>query len=131
MPVLSHWSDAWLGRPYVAGERDCGYYAAQILRTEFGRQIEIPGERRPGPFGRCAQLAERLAAAVVRVEQPAEGDIVLMRCAGRLQHVGVYTEIRGASYVVHALESLHQVQRHRLIDLPYLNCQLEGFYRCN
>lgn len=128
---MAHWSDQWVGLPYIEEERDCGWYAAQIQRDVFGHQIEIPASRRAGPFGRAVQISETLLNIAKPVDDPVDGDLVLMITAGRIGHIGVYAQLAGEPYVVHALQTMHQVWRTPLRRLPQIDCHIEGFYRCS
>lgn len=124
---MAHWSEAFVGLPYVEGEQDCAELVARVQREVFGRAVTVPRARADGPFGKSAQIAQGAADLADRVALPAEGDAVLMQVRG-LWHVGVWFAV-GEPWVLHALRSAGAVVAHRLRDLPALGIKVEGFYR--
>ncbi len=134
IPKVNHWTRQYVGEPYVPGENDCAALAVRVQREVFGRDIRLPGDRREGPFGSSAQIDALADDYAVPVDRPTEGDAVLMRCRGRLSHVGVYCEIGGVAYVLHAMQAGPaagggSVCLHRLRDLPRYYLIAEGYYR--
>jgi len=125
---MGHWSVRWLGRPCVLGEMDCAILVEQVEAEVFGRHLALPSERRPGPFWLSAQIASHRHLAQ-RVDQPREGDGVLLRANGRLQHIGVYVVIAGVAHVLHAAQSAGAVVRHRIDRLDAAGYAVEGYYR--
>ena len=69
-----HWADTYIGRPYVTGQHDCAALAAEVLRDQFGRRVELPADRPHDP----AQAAGRLGAAQLLLSPvfpvPGKGD---------------------------------------------------------
>lgn len=124
---MAHWTDAYIGLPYIAGEQDCAAVVARVQREVFGRAVTVPAERADGPFGKSAQIAQGAQDLADPVTEPAEGDAVLMQVRG-LWHVGVWFH-QGEPWVLHALRSSGQVVSHRLRDLAGLGIRVEGFYR--
>lgn len=128
-----HWSAHYVGQPYEPGSHDCAALAARVQREVFGRDITLPMPRAQGLRGQSQQILAHQADYARRVitpdEQPEEGDAVLMRGRGRLNHIGVYCLIDGAGYVLHAMRDAGSVCLHRLRDLPSLGLPVEGFYR--
>ena len=74
---------------------DCADFAAGVCRRQFGLQVTLPTERSLGIRGRDAQIKAFTAQIADPVEKPREGDLALMRMAGRRSpighHVGVWT----------------------------------------
>lgn len=126
---MAHWSEAYVGQPYVAGEHDCAVLAARVAREVFGRAVVLPEERDASRLGRVRQIAAGAGELAAPVETPAEGDAVLMICAGRPSHVGVFCRIGGHDYVLHAMKNAGMVVLHRLRDLDKQGLSVEGFYR--
>lgn len=124
---MSHWSDAYIGLPYIAGEQDCAELLARVQREVFGRQVTVPRERAESPFGKSAQISQGARDLADPVQAPLEGDAVLMQVRG-LWHVGVWFE-RGEPWVLHALRSAGGVVSHRMRELPLFGIKVEGFYR--
>lgn len=127
-PRLGHWSDAYVGRPYVRGEQDCGHLAAAVAREVYGRDVRLP-EARPRNSAELSDLVARLRADHgERVAQPAEGDAVLMLCGARW-HVGVFLRLAGEDWVLHNLKGVGSAVRTRLRGLEALGLRVEGYYR--
>lgn len=124
-----HWAQSYVGQPYVEGAHDCAAFAARVQREIFRREIRLPTERGAGLRAQSRQIDDLAGVYAERVERPAEGDGVLMRCRGTLSHVGVYCEIGGTAYVLHAMKNAGQVCLHRLRDLANQGLAVEGFYR--
>jgi len=126
---MAHWSDRYVGQPYVPGENDCAELAARVQREVFGREIALPSERAFGLRGLTAQIDAARDDYGTRTDSPADGDAVLMRCRGKLSHIGVYCDLDGVGWVLHAVRNAGQVVRHRLRELPLQGLAVEGFYR--
>jgi len=124
---MAHWSDRYLGLPYA--EADCAELAARVQREVFGREIGLPSERDGGPFALSDRIAQHRGDYAEQVSRPRDGDAVLMRARGRLNHIGVYCDIGGEGWVLHALRNAAQACRHRVTDLPRHQLELEGYYR--
>ncbi len=122
-----HWTEAYIGLPYIEGDQDCAELVARVQREVFGRQVTVPRERADGPFGKSAQIAQGAVDLADRVDSPVEGDAVLMTVRG-LWHVGVWFE-SGEPWVLHAVRSAGAVVAHRMRDLPGLGIKVDGFYR--
>ena len=48
MTGARHWAEAWLGRPWVAGEHDCADFVVAVLREQFGSlglTVAVDGSR--------------------------------------------------------------------------------------
>lgn len=124
---MSHWTDSYIGLPYIEGDQDCAEVLARVQREVFGRAVTVPRTRADGPFGKSAQIAQGAVDLADPVDSPFEGDAVLMKVRG-LWHVGVWFEA-GEPWVLHALRSSGQVVAHRVRDLPVLGIKVEGYYR--
>jgi hypothetical protein len=124
---MAHWSEAYIGLPYIAGDQDCAELLARVQREVFGRAVTVPRVRADGPFGKSAQISQGARDLADPVLEPVEGDAVLMLVRG-LWHVGVWFE-QGEPWVLHAMRNAGQVVSHRLRELPVLGIRVEGFYR--
>jgi hypothetical protein len=128
---MAHWSDAYIGDPYIPGTADCARLFCRVSREVFG--VEIPDEaevsRAASRIGRAGQMDDAVLSFGEPVETPAEGDAVLMICAGRPSHIGAYCWVDGEPGVVHAMENAGMTVRHALRDLPRYGLRVEGYYR--
>jgi hypothetical protein len=133
MGSLVHWSELYVGQPYVKDEMDCGGWAERIEREQFGRDIDLPRERAQGLRPRSRQIAAEKDTFAERTDRPVEGDGVLMVARGDLYHIGIYTVVNFEPSVVHAMEGSRevagQVVRHRIRDLAAQGIKLEGYYK--
>ena len=77
---------------------------ADVARERFGVQAALPGAA-ASMRGRDRQIRAAAAELGRPVQTPAEGDVVLMRAAGRRHevghHVGVWCDVDGAHHVLH------------------------------
>ncbi len=127
--MAAHWSERYVGQPYVPGENDCAELAARVQREVFGREIRLPSERACGLRGLSAQIGAARDDYGAPTDAPEDGDAVLMTGRGRLSHVGVYCLIEDVPWVLHAMKRAGQVVRHRLRELPAQGLTVEGFYK--
>jgi hypothetical protein len=125
------WVDRYVGLPYVDGVFDCTHLVGKVQEEVFERQIPLPTEREPTTFGLSAQVDRHKENYFVRLneDEVEDGDVVIMKCKGRLNHIGVYFKKGETKYVLHNLKNVGAVVAHRLRDLDRVNIQLEGFYR--
>lgn len=126
---MAHWTTRYVGRPYVEGDNDCAALAIRVQAEVFGRDVSDLIEREHGLRAQSAQIEAAKADYAEQVAVPDEGDAVLMRARGVLSHIGIYAEIDGIGYVLHAMRNAGQVCLHRLRDLERYGLTVEGFYR--
>ena len=125
-----HWTDAYVGRPYIPDAEDCAYLAATVQREVFGREVVLPAERPNNPAAGAEMIARMLTDHAVRLTAPEEGAIVLMRrgSLARPWHVGTYFEQAGEAWILHATLAAAAATVVRLRDLPRFGFQVEGYY---
>lgn len=126
--MIPHWTQRYIGLSYTPGALDCAALAELVQREVFGRDIVLPQHRAAGVRGWTAQIEANKDDIAERTDHPSEGDAVLMVGRGRLDHIGIYAEVQGVAYVLHAMKSAGQVCLHRLRDLPALELKVEGIY---
>ena len=123
-----HWAQQYVGQPYIEGAHDCAAFAARVQRDVFQREIALPTAR-AGLRGNARMIDTLTADYAVPTATPVDGDAVLMRCRGRLSHVGLYCLFGNTPYVLHAMKNAGMVVLHRLRDLEHQGLILEGFYQ--
>lgn len=128
---MPHWSEAYIGTPFVRGKADCAHLVARVRHEVFGLPVpsEADVERAASRLGRCAQMSDAVVEYGVPTDRPEDGDVVLMVCVGRPSHVGVYCVVDGEPCVLHALENAGQVVLHRLRALGRVALRIEGYYK--
>jgi hypothetical protein len=128
---MAHWSDNYIGRPYQLGEADCAALVADVRREVFRQPVpsEVEVARSLSSLGRAGQVSDGVALYGDQTQGPVDGDVVLMLCAGRPSHVGVYCLIDGIAFVLHAMRNHGAVVRHRISQLPLTGLKVEGYYR--
>lgn len=133
---MGHWSDRYVGRPFVEGVFDCGELARAVQREVFGREVAIPSERwYAGKEGAArlramaSQVEAGIGALAKPVAEPREGDLVMMYSGSKVMHAGIYCMRVAEPWVLHAAERLGQVVLMRLRDLEERGYRVEGYYR--
>ena len=126
-----HWSDDYVGKPYIRGEYDCLSLVDDVSRNVFGQKIADNEERAERLAEMSDQIRERIENYVHPIDEAEaeDGDVLLIKCKGRLNHTGIFTVINGVKYVVHNLMNVKSVVIHRLRDLEKYNMEVEGYYR--
>lgn len=126
-----HWSENYIGRPYSLGDADCASLVTDVREKEFSGETPnfVKAMRENTRLKRVEQLESLAREAVIKTDNPAEGDVVLMLCRGRPSHVGVYCIVDGEPCVLHAMENAKMVVRHKIRDLEKFFLQVEGYYK--
>ena len=122
-----------MGRPYHPVTFDCADLVAAVLREEFAYEVSLPG-RAATLRGRDRQIQDVAYLHGRPVPVPAEGDVVLMRAAGRQRgvghHVGLWCLPDGATHhVLHCVAGLGTCL-HPVAGLAARGYELRGVYRC-
>jgi hypothetical protein len=124
---MTHWAQQYVGTPY--SEHDCAQLAVRVLHEQFGRTINLPTERAANVRGISQQIDTLHDDYATPVTLPMEGDAVLMIGRGRLNHIGIYCEINGEAWVLHAVRNAGHACLHKLHNLGGIGLEVEGFYR--
>lgn len=127
---MTHWSDAYIGRPYLRGQYDCAALASDVQREVFGRAVDLPAERPADPAGSAALIARLQASHARRLAGPEEGAVVLMRrgSLARPWHVGTYFESGGEGWILHSTSAAGGATAMRVRDIARFGFQIEGYY---
>lgn len=129
---MEHWTEKWLGQPYVEGEYDCLHFVRDVLDEEFNHPIRIPERKATGARGMAREIADLGGeVALPLVGKPDEGAGVLMAEAGWTRggtHIGLWTAPGGRAHVLHNVRDLGSVL-WPLDGLLERGWTLEGFYR--
>ena len=126
-----HWAEAWLGRPWIAGEHDCADFVADVLREQFGLTLTMPAHAQT-VRGWDRQIAALKGDYAELTASPQDGDGVLMVAQGarrlRRYHLGLWAGIGGVAHVLHCQEVAGSIL-HPIRDLSLRALELEGVYR--
>ena len=134
--AAAHWSDKYLGRPYLRGEFDCADLVVEVARAEFGRVVALPSHAE-GVRARDEQIERLTGELGRRLDRAAgdvwdDGDIALMKSAGRRlslgHHIGVVAVLPLAVCVLHCQAGVGVV-RHPIDFLAARQLELTGIYR--
>lgn len=124
-----HWSDKYIGEPYLPSVGDCAALATKISKNEFGKDILLPLNHAETNREQTKQILDLKTEFAEKIDQPFDGCPVLLVTRGNLCHIGVMCWIGNDWWVLHADRSAGFVVRQRLRELTKLFYQLEGFYR--
>lgn len=126
-----HWAEQYIGQPYITNEADCARLVTRVRSEVFKLPVptDVEVHRAASRLGRAAQMTDLVALYTQPVDDPKEGDVVLMLCRNRPSHVGVYCDVNGEPSVLHAMENAGMVVLHRIRDLPKVFLSVEGFYK--
>lgn len=128
-----HWSENYIGKPYILGDADCAALVCEVREQQFDGTVPefVLAMRENTRLKRVEQLESLAREAVKPTNNPDEGDVVLMLCRGRPSHVGVFCVVDGEPSVLHAMENAKMVVRHKTRDLEKFGLKVEGYYKWN
>lgn len=124
--LLMHWSEKYIGKPWIEGIHDCVNLVLQVQRLEFGRALAEPPRARETLAAALAAI--RAVASPVVDEPPQDGDVVLMRAPK--WHLGVWCSPNGRPSVLHCARVAGTVLTP-MDGLYTAGMRLEGIYRCS
>lgn len=127
--------DRFIGLPYCPRSMDCADLVLLVQSELFGRAVSLPGAR-PRPLRPDAQgpvLRVHVDQLASQVQEPANGDLVLMLDAGQTVpgHVGTFFFLAHEPWVLHTSHALGGSCLHRASALPSMGLRIEGYYRWN
>lgn len=125
--------DRFIGIPYCPRHMDCADLALLVQRELFGREVVLAGKRaRPlGALDQAAAIASYCEELGTAVQQPQDGDAVLMRDfdVAQVGHIGIFVFTNYAPHVLHTSHKLGGSRLHRMQDLQGYGLVVEGYYR--
>ena len=127
---MPHWSEKYIGQPYMPHTADCARLLSRVRKEEFGLPVptDIEVDRAQSRLGRIGQMKDLVQEFGTKTENPQDGDAVLMICRGRPSHIGVYCLIDNEPCVLHAMENADMVVLHRIRELNRVFLTVEGYY---
>lgn len=127
--MVIHWSDKYVGEPYVPEVGDCAALAAKVNYEQFKKLPDLPNSHAVTLRDQSKQIVELKDDLAVKIDEPFDGCPVLLIGRGRLCHIGVMCWIAHDWWVLHADQSAGFVVRQRLRELTRLHYKVEGFYK--
>lgn len=124
-----HWSDKYIGEPYIPEIADCAVLAVRVAKEVFGKDIALPVAHAATIRAQAKQIDELKDDYAVRIEAPLDGQPVLLIGRGRTCHIGIMCWLAGEWWVLHANQSFQFVTRERLRDVTRIHYKTEGFYQ--
>lgn len=125
---MAHWSDKYLGLPYLPEQFDCASLAATVSKEIFNKEIGLPESHGDTYRGQSKQILRHRDDLAAKIEKPVDGCPALFYGRGRLCHIGVMCWIEGDWWVLHNDEGSRFVVRQQLRNMTRILYQLEGFY---
>lgn len=126
---MPHWSDKYIGQPYVPEVGDCAAFAERVAREVLGIDPKLPVSHEQSLRAQAEQITELKDIHAVRVDAPIDGQPVLFVARGRFFHIGVAALIGGETWVVHADQGAGAVVCQRLADMTRWAYRWEGWYK--
>lgn len=123
-----HWSDRYIGEPYIPEIADCAVLAVRVAKEVFGKDIALPVPHAATIRAQAKQIDALKDDYARRIETPVDGCPVLLIGRGRNCHIGIMCWLANEWWVLHANQSFQFVTRERLRDVTRLHYQVEGFY---
>lgn len=126
-----HWAESYVGCSY--DDLDCVGLVELVAMERFGKNLTLPSERnwREMEPDKARKIAGEMG---VRIQNPVEGDIVLMGVIGDRtvigSHVGMFVAPGGHQWVLHAIEARGTILQP-LNAIKRLALFVEGIYRWN
>ena len=123
---VKHWTEKYIGRPWIQNIHDCTDLVLQVQRLEFGRIITEPRGARDSRKAALAAIRSK-ARRLLAGDVPRDGDVVLMRALD--WHLGVWCDPAGRPSVLHCARTTGTVLTP--IDaVATAGMMVEGIYRC-
>lgn len=126
---MAHWSDAYVGRAYIPEVGDCAALAEQVAHEVLGLTIGLPASHASGYRSQAKQILELKDSYAVKIDEPQDGQPILLIARGRVCHIGVMCFISSQWWVLHADQSAGMVIRQKLSDVTRLHFMVEGYYK--
>lgn len=126
-----HWSENYIGKPYVKELHDCAAFVANVYEEQFGIKRNLPEDHGSTPAEWSAAISKHLSEFLEPTEKPKDGDVILCRVRGVDFHLGLLCEIMGERWMLHAsnARNLNAVVLTRLDQFRYLGFTVDGFFK--
>ena len=127
---MAHWTDQYVGTPYIVGEFDCANLVEQVLEEQFSVDSYFPKERDgESVLALSSQIDQLRDDYAEEINSVTEGCLILMRARKRLNHIGIGFLKNNEPYCLHNMRNVGMVCAHRVRDLHKLNLEVAGIYK--
>lgn len=125
-----HWSDRYVGLPYIPASGDCAALAERVAREILRVNCALPSSHSVTLREQAKQILDYRDSLAERAVSPVDGQPALFIGRGRTCHIGVVCLIQSEVWILHADQGAGSVVRERLSQMnkPH-RFQLEGFYK--
>ncbi|MGB3290923.1 MAG: hypothetical protein WBA83_16750 [Burkholderiaceae bacterium] len=124
-----HWSEKYIGEPYIPEVADCAVLAVRVAKDVLGRDIALPVSHAATIRAQAKQIDELKDDYAVCVDAPIDGQPVLLIGRGHSCHIGIMCWVANEWYVLHANQSFQHVTLQRLRDMTRMDYKVEGYYQ--
>jgi hypothetical protein len=125
-----HWSDRYVGLPYIAESGDCAALAARVANEVLHIDCQLPAAHSVTLREQAKQIMEYRDSLAVRVDHALDAQPALFIGRGRTCHIGVVCLIDAQLWILHSDQGSGFVVRERLQNMTQPHrFQLEGFYK--
>ena len=124
---MTHWATGYVGTPWDAAENHCWGFVRRVWRDQFGWDVPAVTVDAASPVAVRRALAEG-QGGWVEVQDPYEGDGIMMAMGQRACHVGVWVTPTPDHGVLHAVSGPGVIftPPGRLAGMGY---RISGIYR--
>jgi hypothetical protein len=126
---MHHWSDKYLGEPYVQETGDCAVFVEKVTKAEFGIDPQLPTSHALTLRNQADQILSAKDNFAIKIDNPTDGCPVLLIARAQVCHIGVMCFIADEWWVLHADKGVGFVVRERLRDITKYRYKIEGFYK--
>lgn len=124
-----HWSDRYIGQPYLPETGDCAALAEKVANEVLGITPNLPTAHAVTYRAQARQVESVKDDYADRVDSPIDGHPVLLIARSRPCHIGVMCRIASEWWVLHADQTSGYVIRQREREITRLFYKIEGYYR--
>ena len=130
MTTEKHWSDRYVGLPYIPEIGDCAALAARVAREVLRIDCGLPTAHAGTLRAQAEQIRKYQATLAADSPKPLDGQPALFVGRGRTCHIGVVCLINDQVWILHADQGSGFVVRESLAGMTQPHrFQLEGFYK--
>lgn len=125
-----HWSEHYmLHRRYDNDTYNCGHLIEEVQKEVFEREVDFIVPKESDPYDAILSVINNQRDKVVKVEQPQDGDLVLLYLHGKPVHLGIVWFHGKRLYVLHGMSREKSIVNTEINALLRWGMDVEGYYR--